>query len=626
MSEGLDRLAEAYGISPGYVSEAGTYKRVSKRAKQGILAALGVAARTDEDAASSLAAAPAAEPRDVAAPAGIRCFVPNWLRQGRAWGITCQLYGLRSHRNWGIGDFEDLARLAEWAGARGADFLGVNPLHALFLADPSRCSPYSPSSRRFLNPIYIAVDKLRGAPRTSPRAIAAARDAALVDYIAVGKIKRTALAARFAQFQREDLARRRESALLFEAFCRERGEALELFARYEALSDALVSEGFSCGWQTWPDGYRSPTGDAALRFARDSPARVLFHKWLQWIADGQLADAHRRARAAGMRIGLYLDLAVGVAPHGADTWAAPDTVIGGVHVGSPPDAFNRHGQDWGLCPLSPLALRERDGAALVAVLRDLMRHAGAIRIDHVMGLVRLYWVPAGLGATDGAYVGYPGDVLMRQLALASREHRALVIGEDLGTVPPGFRDIMRGMAIQGYRVLYFERGKRGAFRAPRSYARAALACISTHDLPTLSGWWKGRDISERQRLGLFDPATAELQRRERARDRRLLLQALKRAGLAHDETAADGTGEAFAELPDAVLIDMHMFLARTRSRLVAVQLEDLVGMEDQANLPGTVDEHPNWRRKLPESLEHLPQCGLLRRVAGAVAAERRRVS
>jgi 4-alpha-glucanotransferase len=626
VSEELDRLAEAYGISLGYVSEAGTYRRVSERAKRGVLAALGVAARTEEEVASSLAAAPAPEPPRIAGLAGIRCFVPEWLRQGRVWGVTCQLYGLRSQRNWGIGDFEDLARLAEWAGACGADFLGVSPLHALFLADPSRCSPYSPSSRRFLNPIYIAVDKLGGAHGMTPHAISDARESAVVDYIAVGKIKRTALAARFAQFQREDLALRTDNASLFEAFCRERGEALELFARYEALSDALVSKDFSCGWHAWPDSYRSPTGDAAVRFARDNPASVLFHKWLQWIADGQLAGAHRRARAAGMRIGLYLDLAVGVAPDGADTWAAPDAVISGVHVGSPPDPFNRLGQDWGLCPLSPLALRERNGAAMAATVRDLMRHAGAIRIDHVMGLVRLYWVPNGLSPTDGAYVSYPGDILIRQLASASLEHSALVIGEDLGTVPAGFRAIMRGVAIQGYRVLYFERGRGGRFRAPRSYARAALACISTHDLPTFRGWWKGRDISERERLGLTDAATAELQRHARARDRRQLLQAMRRAGLVLDETAADRKGAASVELPEAVLVGLHTFLARTPSRLVAVQLEDLVGMEEQANLPGTVDEHPNWRRKLPVSLEHLPECGMARRVTGAVAAERPCVS
>jgi 4-alpha-glucanotransferase len=627
MSEELDRLAVAHGIALGYVSEAGTYQRVSERAKRGVLAALGVAALTEEDVASSLAAAAASEPPEMASPsARVRCFVPEWLRQDRAWGITCQLYGLRSQRNWGIGDFEDLARLAEWAGACGADFLGINPLHALFLADPSRRSPYSPSSRRFLNPLYIAVDKLGGPGGMSPRAVVAAREAALVDYVAVGELKRTALASRFAQFEREDLARRTDNAQRFEEFCREFGEGLELFARYEALSDMLVSEGFSCGWHGWPDGYRSPTGDAALRFARDNPARVLFHKWLQWIADGQLADAHRRARMAGMRIGLYLDLAVGVAPDGADTWAAPHTVISGAHIGSPPDPFNLLGQDWGLCPLSPVTLRKRDGAAMAAILYDLMRHAGAIRIDHVMGLVRLYWIPAGFCATEGAYVSYPGDILMRQLASASLEHSALVIGEDLGTVPAGFRHIMRGMAIQGCRVIYFERGKDGGFLAPHSYARAALACISTHDLPTLSGWWKGSDILERQRLGLFDAATAALQRHERARDRGLLLQALGRAGLVPVESTTGRVDAASADLPDVVLIGLHAFLARTRSRLVAVQLDDLVGMEEQANLPGTVDEHPNWRRKLPVWLEHLPQRGIFRCVVGAVAAERRRAS
>jgi 4-alpha-glucanotransferase len=269
-------------------------------------------------------------------------------------------------------------------------------------------------------------------------------------------------------------------------------------------------------------------------------------------------------------------------------------------------------------------LRERDGDALAAALRDLMRHAGAVRIDHVMGLVRLYWVPAGLGAADGAYVGYPASVLMRQLASASREHSALVVGEDLGTVPEGFRDTMRAIEIQGYRVLYFDRSKDGSFRAPRSYARETLACISTHDLPTLRGWWKGRDIEERQGLGLLDAATADLQRRERARDRRLMLRALTRAGLAPAETAAGEAIAKDADLPDPVLIGLHSFLARTRSRLIAVQLEDLVGMEEQANLPGTIDQHPNWRRKLPTTLENLPSCGTLRRIVDAIAAERPR--
>jgi 4-alpha-glucanotransferase len=625
VSEALDRLAEAYGIALGYVGETGTYRRASERAKQAILAALGVKARTEADITASLACAPLPQSRMPSVPRGARCFVPEWLRQGRAWGITCQLYGVRSARNWGIGDFEDLARLAECAGAGGADFLGVSPLHALFLADQARCSPYSPSSRRFLNPLHIAVDRLGGGDRAQTRAIAAQREAALVDYAGVGEIKRTVLADRFAQFEREDWAQQAPNARRFKEFCRQRGEALELFALFEALSEMFVAKGHSCGWQHWPDDYQSPANDAVVRFARENPTSVMFHKWLQFIADGQLADAQRRARAAGMRIGLYLDLAVGVAPDGADTWAAPDVVVKGVQIGSPPDPFNPLGQDWGLCPLSPVDLRERDGAAVAILLHELMRHAGAVRIDHVMGLVRLYWVPAGLAAEDGAYVGYPGDVLMRQLASASQEHAALVVGEDLGTVPAGFRDILRAIEIQGYRVLTFERGKDGGFLAPTSYARDTLACISTHDLPTLRGWWKGRDIAHRERLGLFDPDTATRQRRERARDRRQLLQALRRAGLVSNAIRAGRGCAAPNELPDAVLVGLHAFLARTRSRLVAVQLEDLVGMDEQANLPGTVDGHPNWRRKQPVPLEELPQSGIFQRVLGTVAAERPRV-
>jgi 4-alpha-glucanotransferase len=621
----LDRLAEAYGISLGYVSEAGVYQRASERAKRGVLAALGVAATTDEEVSASLGVAPAPGSREMTVPAGARCFVPAWLENGRTWGIVCQLYGLRSERNCGIGDFEDLARLAELAGACGADFVGVNPLHALFFADPSRRSPYSPSSRRFLNPLYIAVDALGGEDGKFVEIAAAARDTSLVDYVAVGKIKQAALAARFAEFERGDLARRTDRALRFETFCRERGEVLEQFARYEALSAKLVSEGYGCGWHGWPDAYRSPAGEAVLSFAQDNSRSVLFHKWLQWVADGQLGDVQRRARAAGMRIGLYLDLAVGVAPDGADTWAAPDTVIAGAHIGSPPDPFNPLGQDWGLSPLSPVSLRESGGVAVAATLRDLMRHAGAIRIDHVMGLTRLFWIPAGRTAADGAYVGYPTDCLLRQLAAASTDHEALVVGEDLGTVPAGFRDTMCRAEIQGCRVLYFERAKDGVFRPPAAYARETLACISTHDLPSLRGWWKGSDISERMRLRLYDVATARVPQRERARDRERLMEALRQAGLGPGAAGKANRATPPAELPEGVLIGLHAFLARTPSRLVAVQLEDLVGMEAQANLPGTVDEHPNWRRKLPVSLEELPACATFQRVVRSVAAERPRV-
>jgi 4-alpha-glucanotransferase len=285
------------------------------------------------------------------------------------------------------------------------------------------------------------------------------------------------------------------------------------------------------------------------------------------------------------------------------------------------------GQDWSLCPISPTALREQGGGTMAAILCQLMRHAGAIRIDHVMGLDRLYWIPLGLTAADGAYVSYPEELLKHQLASASQDHSTLVIGEDLGTVPAGFREAMRQREIQGYRVFYFERSEDREFREPAAYARETLACISTHDLPTLRGWWTDMDICERERLGLFDAASAKYQREERARDRVRLFRALKRADLLIGELASGLTVASVpAELSDDILIALHAFLARAPSRLVAVQIEDLIGMEAQANLPGTIDEHPNWRRKLPVSLEELSGCETFKRVVQVVSAERHRAS
>jgi 4-alpha-glucanotransferase len=623
MSEALNQLAESYGVELAYISESGEQRLVSEAAKRGVLHAMGVKAASEEEIRTSLATAPPALSRT--ATGDVRCFVPGWLEKGRAWGLTCQLYGLRSRRNHGIGDFEDLAALAELAAGMGADFIGVSPLHALFHADPGRYSPYAPSTRLFLNPLYIAVDRLGADGEIAPDAAAAARASELVDYRAVTRLKRKALDLRFAAFCEHDWRTRTEPALAFEAFCRERGAPLHDFAVYEALSEALIAKGHPCGWHAWPEEYRTRESGAVREFANDNEALVRFHKWLQWVADEQLKDAQHRALAAGMRIGLYLDVAVGVAPDGAATWADPELVVSSARIGSPPDGFNPRGQDWGLAPLSPAALAARNVEPFGRVVASLMRHAGAIRIDHAMGLMRLYWIPAHADAMDGAYVRYPMPEMIRELAGASVAMRALVIGEDLGTVPPGFREMMRATEIQSYRVLYFERREGHRFLAPPSYPREACACISTHDLPTLAGWWLGKDIDARQQLGLLGADSVTLQRADRARDRHFLLGLLAEAGLLPNGLEPAARGEAPPrELPAAAAAAVHVVLARSPSRLVAVQLEDLVGVVEQANLPGTVDEHPNWRRKVPVDLEEIEANHLFKEITSAVARERPR--
>lgn len=627
MSEALDRLAHAYGIEPSYISERGARCVVSDDTKRGLLAALGVAAADEGEVLASLRSAPERDPIGGAVPIETQCFMPDWLKEGRVWGITCQLYGLRSARNWGIGDFEDLAVLAELAASAGADFVGVNPLHALFLADPTRYSPYSPSSRQFLNPLYISIDALSPVERgVDATALQAARASELIDYGAVARLKREALHAVYREFRASSRRSGDESGSLA-AFRAERGTALRRFALYEALSRDLVGRGYHGGWHSWPEPYRSLGSDEVRRFEEEHEAAIDFHVWLQWVAETQLRQAQQRAIAAGMRIGLYLDLAVGVAPDGAETWSQPGTVITAARLGCPPDMFNEAGQDWGLSPLSPTALTASGFVPFAAVLNELMRSAGAVRIDHAMGLMRLFLIPADAQATDGAYLHYPLADMLRVLAQVSQQRSAIVIGEDLGTVPPGFREVMRDAEIQGYRVLYFEREENGWFRAPDAYAHRALACLSTHDLATVKGWWCGIDIDERERLGWHAAESALQMRAERAKDRILLLAALKHAGLLPRgfDAVLDGGAPCPAELPAELLVAAHALLAKTASRLVAVQLEDLAGMKEQANLPGTITEHPNWRRKLPADLEDIVESEVFRDITGAVSRERPRL-
>jgi 4-alpha-glucanotransferase len=610
MDESLDRLADAYGIELGYVSETGEHRLATIDTKKALLAAMGVNADTEAEIRAALARAPQRQPQRTLAQAPA-CFVPSWLKDGRSWGITCQLYGLRSQRNHGIGDFEDLARLAEMGAQAGADFIGVNPLHALFWSDPQRCSPYSPSTRRFLNPLYIALDGVmegEGELASPTLHLEALRAADTVDYAAVARFKRPALEKAFA---------RADDGGDFRRFREEGGEALKCLAQFEALSEVMVERGLGAGWHAWPKQYQDCRSEAVTAFAARHAERVLFHEWLQWIAAGQLSGAQRRARAAGMRIGLYLDLAAGVAPDGMETWSDPQLVIGGARIGAPPDLFNAAGQDWGLAPMSPCVLEQRGFEPFASDVGALMRYAGAIRIDHVMGLMRLYWIPSAFDAHAGSYVRYPFSDLLVRLQALSQSFRTLVVGEDLGTVPDGFRDMMRAVEVHGSRVLYFERREDRSFANPDHYPKEALACVATHDLPTLRGWWLGRDVAARRAVGCYSAQEAALAIEGRERDRHRLLQALSASTYAALRNTAD-------RVPEGLALAVHRYLARTPSRLLAVQLEDLLDVEDQANLPGTQWEYPNWRRRLPMNLSSVPSVPAFRALTRAVAHERPR--
>jgi 4-alpha-glucanotransferase len=617
MRTNLDQLAAAYGIELSYVSDAGGRRRINDAVKRALLKSLGVDARDDKHIAREIARA---APLVHAPVENHPCFVPTWLREGRCWGIVCQLYALRSSRNLGIGDFEDLAVLCEIAAAAGADFIGTNPLHALFLPEPGRCSPYAPSTRRFINPLYIAVDRVEAANEAMaglPHAeVQALRDATLIDYGSVARLKRQLLQYAFA-------VRGRQPG--FDRYRDHEGQALRDFATFEALSSTMQQRGLGSGWHAWPVQYRNSRSPAVMSFARTNASQVDFHAWLQWICAEQLASVQARARAAGMRIGLYLDLAVGVSPDGAATWRDPGLVIPAARIGAPPDRFNAQGQDWGLAPMSPAILRERDCEPFARDIEAVMRFAGAIRIDHAMGLHRLYWVPEHFAATSGSYLRYPTESMLRMVVQASHLHRALVIGEDLGTVPAGFRNRMRRAEIQSYRVLLFERRPDATFIAPDSYPREALACLGTHDLPTQEGWWRNHDIEVRRRLGIVTSEAAATSLRQRAQDRRALIHALAAAGLLPGALSALSNLRG-SRLPRRMALASHRFVARTPSRLMAAQLEDLTGAIEQVNLPGTHLEYPNWKRPLPVRLEELPQHPLFQQIAAAIAAERPRPS
>jgi len=393
------------------------------------------------------------------------------------------------------------------------------------------------------------------------------------------------------------------------------GENLRRQARFDALHEYALESGAAGSWRAWPAALHDPAGAEVERFARARAERVEFFQYLQWVADEQLAQAQERARAAGMPIGLYRDLAIGVAPGGAMTWANPGVAVVGASVGAPPDIHNPLGQNWGLAPLSPVGLRECAYRPFADDVRHNMRHAGAIRIDHAMGLMRLYWIPDGAEPAQGAYVRYPLQDLLRVLALQSARARCLVIGEDLGTVARGFRQTMARAGVLSYRLLYFERSRSGGFLGPRSYPANALISVSTHDLPTLAGFWRARDLAWRDRLRLWpDEATASAAHAERREARRRLIAALQRAGLLAPGLAAAGE----EPLPDEVLLATHRFLARAPSALMMLQLEDALGEVEQVNLPGTVDQHPNWRRKLPLALEEVARHPRLQQLAMAM--------
>ncbi len=542
-----------------------------------------------------------------------RCYEPAAIVAGRRlWGVAVQLYTLRSRDNWGIGDFNDLRSLIRWLAPRGAGFVGLNPLHALAPADPERSSPYSASSRHFLNALYIAVPLVpefrdcaaareRLAEPSTVQRLSELRARELVDYCGVAELKFEILALLYRDFCDRHLADSSERARVFHDFVAAGGVLLQMHARFDALDRYFrATLGTASGWMSWPEEYRDVNGAAAGRFAAEHPREVEFYLYLQWLAHEQLCDAQALTRELGMPIGLYGDYAVGANPSGSETWADRTSYLTGAEIGAPPDPLALKGQGWGIPPQDPCVMQAQRLQGFVALIRHNMRYYGALRLDHVMALFRLWWVPAGCSPTAGAYVHYPLHQLLTVLSLESARCACLVVGEDLGVVPDEMRKAMPEFGLYHYKVLLFEKLD-GRFRRPDEYARSALATPTTHDMPTLRSYWEGRDIELRRRLNLYpSEEVAGDVIRERERDRELLLSTLQEQGLKPAQPATPFDA-CTAELAQAV----HLYLARSATAMVALQIEDLLGMTDPVNVPGTDREYPNWQRKVSADMEDI---------------------
>lgn len=552
--------------------------------------------------------------RLIVAPESV--YQPKLLANGgRMNGLTMHLYSLRSERNWGIGDFTDLLNLMKYAAEKKLDFVGINPLHALFTSKPAFASPYSPSSREWLNPIYLDVEKV-GAftyneqlknwlaqPKIRQR-IAALRITETVTYTAVWACKRDALHMAFNAFEQDTCEAAANERAAFEAFVLEKGKALQGFGLFEAL-DQYYSRPGQVGWQSWPSEFHQPDGEAVEKFARSHEREIRFYMWLQWLCAEQLLEVNQAAAEYGVKLGIYGDLAVGVARGSADTWLNRQDYCMDLSVGAPPDPLGPTGQNWDLPPLNPLMLKHTGYEKFAHLLRENMRLYGVLRIDHVMALCRLWWVLNGKTADFGAYVHYDAEVMFAILALESRRNRCVIIGEDLGTVPDEARHLLNRYQVFSYKVMYFSKGWNG-FQLPEEYPEQAITVISTHDVAPLAGYWTGKDLDTMFKLGtLPDAAAFQTALDEREHDKADLLDKLKETGCLGADV------QMLAKADETLLAALHKYGALSRSKLYAVQLENLLGVIDNLNVPGVTEGYPNWAQKMPVSLEDFLQHRLM---------------
>jgi len=572
------------------------------------------------------------------------CYIPQELRNRKTWGLSVNLFSIRSERNWGIGDFTDLKRIINWVADLKGGLVGINPLHTIPNTKPFGISPYSPISRLYKNFIYLDIENVpevleSGDVQTIIESVSFKKERnklkkrKFIDYEQIALLKEEILRHAFHLFYERHYTQDTPRGKDFKKYITEEGTALESFATYMALSDQFgvrsskfnnppespFSKGGKWGsidsslithhssllsWQQWPEEYHIPSNNAVQEFRKTHEKEILFYKYIQWLIDRQLNEVAEEARGLGMVVGLYHDLAIGSVGGGSDAWNYRG-VIGEADVGAPPDDFSLNGQNWGFPPMIPERLRDAGYELFIQTIRKNMKYGGALRIDHALGLFRLFWIPYGMSPKDGSYVQYPSEDLLRIVALESVLNRTMVIAEDLGTVGENVREMLSKFQMLSYRLFYFERNYPDpSFLLPDKYPAMALCAVTTHDLPTLYGYWVKQDIKIRKRLNLYtDKKLWQQQIKEREKDRALIISALKSQDILPDNYPSEP--KMIPRMTTELCRSIYQYLARTPCKLLLVSLDDIIGTLNQQNMPGTIDSYPNWVQKTPLALEKM---------------------
>ncbi len=529
-----------------------------------------------------------------------KAYIPEALQHGRLWGLGANLFEINSSNNQGIGDLTDLKALINWVGsALGGDFLAINPLHSTTNQYPSGISPYAPLSRLYLNPIYIDIGSVQDAEplnSSTVKKIQELKKKEFIDYEAIYALKCRALKECFEGFYERHYLNHTKRAEQFRKYLREEGKLLHEYALFMALYEHFATEGLY-GWTEWPLGFRHPEDPEVKEFEKAREKEILYYKYLQWLLDLELREVRQQAIDAGMAVGIYRDMAIGSLSGGADVWSNQDIFVNGCSVGAPPDTFSPLGQNWGFPPIAPSRLRKRGYDFFINLIRKNLSHAGALRIDHALGLFRLFCIPEGFPAEMGLYIRYPAEELLSIIALESVKQKAVIVAEDLGTVPHEVREMLYHYGMFSFRLLYFEKDySTGEYLPPSAYPEMAIVSTTTHDLPTIYGFWEGHDIKIKEELNRY-PDREALQQdiRERQYDRWRLLRALNNEGLLPDGIGLEP--DKIPQMTEPLCIAIYRYLAKTPSKLLMVNLNDITGIKEQTNLPGTLTEYPNWQRK-----------------------------